>query len=203
MFTKSLLQRLYLVEKHSVAEIAKRTGCSQGQVNYWLKKFEIPKRSISDAVYQKWNPLGDPFVVRQPKTLQKAVLYGLGLGLYWGEGTKSNRTTLRLGNTDPRLIRTFIRFLDELYGVKKHKLKFGLQIFSDMPPKEALGFWRKFLKVSPRQFHKVIVTPARSLGTYRYKTKHGVLTIYFNNRKLRDIICQAIEDIDGVLSKPL
>jgi hypothetical protein len=72
-----------------------------------------------------------------------------------------------------------------------------------MKPNEALAFWQQCLKVSPRQFHKVIVTPARSLGTYRYKTKHGVLTVYFNNRKLRDIICQAVEDIDSMFNKPM
>ena len=128
------------------------------------------------------------------------MLYGIGIGLYWGEGTKSNKTTLRLGNTDPHLIKIFLRFLFQMYNIDPRRLRFGLQVFSDMPKGEALRFWQKSLQVSPTQFHKVIVTPARSLGTYKKKTKHGVLTIYFNNRKLRDIICQAIETIDSDIS---
>ena len=97
----------------------------------------------------------------------------------------------------------FIRFLVDLYGIDRKKLKFGLQIFSDMKSSEALQFWSRFLKISPSQFYKVIITPARSLGTYRNKTRHGVLTVYFNNRKLRDIICQAVEDLDSMFNKPM
>lgn len=205
MLSKPLLEKLYIHERQSVSRIAKKLACSESKVNYWLARFKIPKRSIADALYQRWNPLGDPFSVRTPRTMQEAFLYGVGLGLYWGEGTKSNTASIRLGNTDPRLICTFIRFLVQLYDVDVRKLKFGLQIFSDMPPGEALKFWQRYLKVSPSQFHKIIVTPARSLGTYRKKTQHGVLTVYFNNRKLRDIICRAVDGIDDTVSthKPM
>ena len=124
------------------------------------------------------------------------MLFGLGVGLYWGEGTKSNKHCVRLGNTDPRLIKAFIRFLIRIGGIKKDKLRFGLQVFSDMSPKQALEFWQREIDMPRGQFFpKVVVTPARSLGTYRNKTKHGVLTIYYGNKKLRDILCQMIEDV--------
>lgn len=122
-------------------------------------------------------------------------MFGLGIGLYWGEGNKSNKLSVRIGNTDPRLIKAFIRFLEQICGIHPHKLKFGLQIFSDMAPDAALQFWQKELNVLPTQFQKVVVTPARGIGTYRNKTKHGVLTVYYNNRKLRDIICNMVENI--------
>lgn len=197
MIPKRVLIDLYVRRKLSAHAIASKLGCSEGRVNYWLSKHTIQKRSISDALYQNWNPSGDPFTIQPIKTLKQAMLYGLGIGLFWGEGTKSNKVTLRLGNTDPRLIKVFIKFLVELYEIDTRKLRFGLQIFSDMPQKQALRFWQKFLQVPSSQFQKVVVTPARSLGTYRNKTKHGVLTVYFNNKKLRDIICNTIEDIDG------
>lgn len=197
---KQKLINLYLQQKKSAAEIAKLCECSINKVNYWLNKYKIPKRSIADAVYIKWNPHGDPFAIRKISTIQLAFLYGAGLGLYWGEGNKSNKVSVRLGNTDPRLIKFFIKFLDEIYQIDKTKLRFGIQIFSDMPPKDVLMFWQKHLGVSSSQFYKkLVVTPARSLGTYHHKTKHGVLTIYFNNRNLRDTICGAIDNINDVL----
>ncbi len=199
---KEKLIELYVLKKKSAAEIAKSFSCSVNKVNYWLSKYKIPKRSISDAVYAKWNPSGDPFSVKKINTTKLAFLYGVGLGLYWGEGTKSNQVSVRLGNTDPRLINFFIKFLNEIYQIDKNKLRFGLQIFSDMSAKQALGFWQKHLGVMSSQFYKkLVVTPARSLGTYRQKTKYGVLTIYFNNRNLRDTICGAIDTIDDVLSE--
>jgi len=195
LFSKKKLVDYYIVKKLSVAAIARKLGCSENKINYWFKKYAIPKRSISDAVYLKANPSGDPFTIKKPRTINEAILYGLGIGLYWGEGTKSNKHSVRLGNTDPMLVGKFIEFLEDIYSIKRSRLKFGLQIFSDMPPEEALKFWVSRLRVSRKQFQKIIVTPARSIGTYRHKTKHGVLTVYFNNKKLRDILCGVIDKI--------
>ncbi len=138
---------------------------------------------------------GDPFLIKKPKTSDEFFLWGLGLGLYWGEGNKRNQMAIRLGNTDPDLVRIFLKFLEDLYGVHEMKFKFGLQIFNDMDPQKALRFWVKKLGVSPKQFGKVIVTPARGVGNYREKTKHGVLSVCVSNRKLRDLIVGEIERI--------
>ena len=193
--TKEELEKLYLQEKNSVRVIAERFSCSEQRINYWLAKYGIPKRSISESIYLKNNPNGDPFSFKKPTTLDEAFLFGLGMGLYWGEGNKKNLNTVRLGNTDPRLVKKFIEFLENTYRVKKEKFRFGLQIFSDMSPRSALTFWVKSLRVSEKQFGKVIVTPARSLGTYRHKTRHGVLTVYVSNKKLRDLLCAEVEKL--------
>jgi hypothetical protein len=47
--------------------------------------------------------------------------------------------------------------------------------------------------VSPKQFYKTICTPSGKVGSYREKSKHGVLTVYFNNKKLRDHLVAEIE----------
>ncbi|MDB5265210.1 MAG: hypothetical protein JWN64_781 [Parcubacteria group bacterium] len=193
--TKEELTKLYLAEKLSVRAIANLYSCSEQRINYWLHKFEIEKRSISESLYLKHNPSGDPFFFKEPKTLEEAFLFGLGIGLYWGEGNKKNTHSIRLGNTDPKLIVKFIEFLTETYGVKKEKFRFGLQIFSDINSEKALSFWIKKLGVSRKQFGKVIVTPARGVGNYRQKTLYGVLTIYVSNKKLRDLIVAEVEKL--------
>ena len=199
MIKRDLLQKLYVENMLSMQQIADTQKCSVNTVNYWMSKYKIKKRTISEGVYAKWNPNGDPFVVYRPRNLEEAMLHGIGLGLYWGEGTKANKHSIRLGNTDPRLMLTFIRFLEQAYKIKKEKLKFGLQVFSDMPAQDALYFWQKILCVQKKQFMKVIVTPSRGVGTYHRKIKHGVLTVYFNNYKLRNILCREIEKIHEVV----
>ena len=195
MLKKYDLKYLYSEKKLSVAEISIPLKCSQGKIDYWLAKYEIQKRSIGDALYEKLNPNGDPFKAREPRTKDEGILFGIGIGLYWGEGTKSNKGSIRLGNTDPRLIRKFIEFLIFFYGIDKKRLRFGLQIFGDMNTKSPIRFWMRALNVPRSQFHKkIIVTPHHGIGDYRKKTEHGVVTIYFNNRKLRDIICHAIDE---------
>lgn len=191
VLTKKLLEDLYLKNGKSAFEIASIFQCSGHKINYWIHKYNIPKRSISDAVYLKNNPNGDPFKIKEVKTLGDAKLWGLGMGLYWGEGNKKSKDSVRLGNTDPALIRKFLEFLIKILGVNKDKIRFGLQVFSDMPKSRVLKFWLEQLKifrVKRKQFYKIIVTPARSIGTYREKSKYGVLSIYFANVKLKKIL---------------
>ncbi|HEV7449133.1 MAG TPA: hypothetical protein VGP13_01185 [Candidatus Paceibacterota bacterium] len=195
---KNDLGRLYLEERLSVRAIATLYKCSQQKVNYWIVKYKIRKRSISEAIYLQRNPRGDPFHFRPPQDSKDAFLFGLGLGLYWGEGTKRNLGSVRLGNTDPWLVKKFIDFLRRFYGIKEHKFRFGLQIFSDMKPQEAVRFWARTLGVSQKRFMKVIVTPARGVGNYREKTRHGVLTVYVSNTKLRNMLVGEIEKLSKV-----
>ena len=194
MLNENELKELYLKQKLSVMEISKIQKCSQNKVNYWMDKYAIKRRSISDAIYQLNNPNGDPFSIQPINTIEKAKLFGTGLGLYWGEGNKLNKHSVRLGNTDPGIIKTFIKFLVEIYGIDVSKLRYSLQIFSDVNPQDALDYWIRELNVDSAMFTKVIITPARSAGTYRNKNMNGVLTVNFHNYKLRDIIVSMCRD---------
>lgn len=195
---EKVLRDLYLTKLSSVSTIAKKFSVSEHKINYWFTKYKISKRSISEAIYLKKNPKGDPFKFKYPKTEADLILFGLGIGLYWGEGNKRNKHSIRLGNVDPNLVLSFIRFLERIYGVDKARLKFGLQIFSDISPLVAKKFWIKKLNILPSQFQKVIVTPTRGVGTYRYKSEYGVLTVYFNNSKLKKVMDGLIESFGGV-----
>jgi hypothetical protein len=192
---KRLLKRWYLNDKKSVHDIATILHCSDGKVNYWLQKYSIPKRSISDAIYTKHNPDGDPFSQKKSQIDPDSFLFGLGIGLYWGEGTKKNLRTVRIGNTDPYLIRAFLIFLRKMYKIDASKLRFALQIFTDMDQRKEEKFWQDFLNVEAKNFYKTINTRSGSLGTYRAKSKHGVLTLYFGNKKLRDMLMTEIEKL--------
>ncbi len=192
MIQKSILQELYGEDGKSMAEIASRLGCSANTVDYWMRIHKIPKRSISDAIYMKHNPDGDPFIMPKIQTMQQAELYGLGIGLYWGEGTKANKYAVRLGNTDPELLKMFKRFLVELFGINPQDLRYSLQIFTDIDQKEALRYWYEQLEAIPSQFYKVHVTISGSIGTYRKKSQYGVVTIYYHNKKLRDILVKML-----------
>jgi hypothetical protein len=193
--SRAALFKLYVTDKKSVAQMSKIMNCSQSKVNYWLSKYKIEKRNISDAVYQFKNPLGNPFSLKYPGSIDKAILYGLGLGLYWGEGLKRGTGGMRLTNSNPRLIKKFIHFLEEIFSINKKSLKFILQIFSDISQDEALEYWIKEIGVSKNQFYKVIVSKVRGEGTYKYRSEHGVVIVYFNNTRLKKCICGLIDNI--------
>ena len=188
---RDILFDMYVNKKLSMKEISMCVGRSVNGVVYWMEKYSIPRRSISEAVYLHKNPNGDPFIARLPKNVKEGILYGMGLGLFRGEGNKANKVSLRIGNSDPKLILKFIEFLEKFYCINRHSLRFSLQIFEDLDSKATLSRWTKELGVSESQFSKTTISKKRGSGTYRKKSHMGVLTLYFHNRKLRDLICKS------------
>ena len=185
---KVLLEKLYLKNGMSMAEIAELSDCSISKIVYWMDRYQIPRRSRSEATYRKKHPNGDPFELRPIITIEDAWLQGLGVGLYWGEGNRANKWSIRLGNTDSVLINHFIAFLIQRFGIKKEDLRFGLQIFTDINSDEALMYWTQKLDVPVSQFMRPTVTISGSIGTYRRKSLYGVVTVMYHNMKLRDVL---------------
>jgi len=185
---------MYLEKGLSMQEIAVKIHRSLHFVQYWMKKHHIVTRTRSEAIYLKNNPNGDPFLIKSSFNKSDLVLMGLGLGIWWGEGYKRHQGAVRVGNSDPRLLKAFIKFLKIICGVKDEKLLFGLQIFSDIEPRVAKRYWVKELKVSSKRFlPKVVITPKRGQGTYKHRSKYGVLTIYCINTKLRKVMDMLME----------
>ncbi len=137
--------------------------------------------------------MGDPFCFKKPKTLEQGILFGLGLGLYWGEGLKRGKGGMRLTNTDARMVKIFIKFLEEFFNIDRDKLRFSIQIFEDLVPEEVLDYWSRELSVKKYQFYKTIISKVRGKGTYKYRSEHGVIIVCFNNIKLKKVILEMIE----------
>lgn len=193
MISKKALEKLYNEQNKSMKEISVLLQCSPNKIQYWMQIHGLKRKTISEAIYVKSNPNGDPFLFRKPKDLEEMKLFGMGLGLYWGEGTKASKSSVRLGNSDPDLINKFILFLLTFFNIQKEDLRFGLQIFSDMDPVEAMNFWVKKIGINREQFYKPIVTLSNSVGNYRVKTKYGVMTIYYNNTKMKSLLMELLE----------
>ena len=161
-----------------------------------MQQWEIPRRTWSEATYRKRNPGGDPFRIKEQLNRRERELKGFGLGLNLGEGTRSSTDAVRLGNTNPKIIKIFLNFLVGICGIDLRKLRFGLQIFNGGNPPESLHFWLKEFMgfyITRDQFQKVVVTAPRGRGLYRNKIRHGVLTGYYCNTKLRSSLEKMIE----------
>lgn len=184
---------LYVSGK-SAAEIGKGLGISWRKVIYLMDKHGIKRRSRSEAIYCKHNPNGDPFKIRKQLTLEQERLKAIALGLYWGESSKYNPISIRLTNSDPSLLRTFIKFLREVCGVNAEKIRLWLIIHPDISSEKAEEYWSYQLNVPLSQFSKTIVIDHHGNGTYKKKSIYGTATVCVHNMKLRQIIQRWLED---------
>jgi hypothetical protein len=125
--------------------------------------------------------------------MEERELKGLGLGIFWGEGSKTDRNSVKVGNTDSELIKKFCDFLKIICGVSSEKLRYSLMIFNDSDPEEAVKFWTSELKINAGQLGKVTIIPPQGKGTYKKKSKHGVLIVGCFNSKLRKWIDEQLD----------
>jgi len=183
MLPKEKLEKLYKGGL-SMMEMSSKVGYSPSGVKYWMDKYNIPRRSRNEANYIKYNPNGDPFKIKELKTLKDFELFNLGIGLFLGEGTKKTKHHVILTNTNPKILKLFLKFLKEICGVENRKIKAALNIFNDVDLERALNFWQKETGIPRSKFVTSIIRKSRG-GTYKNKSQYGTLTIYVSNTKLK------------------
>lgn len=193
--SKDILIQLYQ-NKLSMMEISKKLNCSLNKISYWMHKYKIPRRKISNALYIKNNPLGNPYKIKKIKLDNYSFLLGLGLGIYWGEGNKADKYSIRVGTSDPNMILTFRHFLITICSVKNEKFHYSLMCFKDTNPNTAAEFWAKKLKIKKIQLGKITQIASMGKGTYKKISKNGVCTIYVYNIKLKKWLMAELEKIN-------
>lgn len=85
--------------------------------------------------------------------------------LYWGEGSKAD---FGLSNTDPNLIKIFIKGLEEIFGVSRDRLSISVRIYEDVDRQKALNFWSKITGISANHFISVNVLEGKKKGKLPY-----------------------------------
>jgi len=187
MITKEELEKLYNKKGLSMMDIATKIGISNSGVKYFAEKYNIPRRSRSEANYLKYNPNGDPFKIKKLTTKKDIELFNLGVGLFLGEGSKKNKFNVALANSNPQILRLFLKFLREICGVEERKIRSALNIFNDINTRVAVRFWSKMTKISTDRINTITVRKSKG-GTYKNKSRWGTLTIYIPNVKLKTIM---------------
>ncbi len=184
---KNILEELYNVQKLSMAEMAARLGCSPNKIVYWMVKHGIQRRNISEAIYQWRNADGNPFKIHLPESEVERELFFIAIGLYVGEGKKRTVHEVSLANTNPQIVRIFLRFLREICGVDEDRLWAWINIFDDAHLVEAQTYWEQVTGLSRASFYKPIVRPRRG-GSYLNLSQYGTVTVGVSNTKLCEIV---------------
>ncbi len=189
MITKEQLEDLYIGQSLSIQKLTTILGLPRQIITDKLVEYEIPIRTKSETSYLQHNKVSH---IIEPRTRDELMLYGLGLGLYWGEGNKVDTNSVRLGNTDPYVIVNFVKFLKIICGVPDSDIKYGLQVFNDADPDDSIQFWQDILHCGRESFHKTIsIIPPQGKGIYNRKSKHGVVQVYVCNKKLKTwLMCE-------------
>ncbi len=127
-----------------------------------------------------------PARIKENLSIEDEKLRLLGVMLYWAEGCKG-RGTVKFVNSDPDMIRLFLRFLREICGIWENRLKLLIHMYPDQDEDMLVEFWSNTTKVPRENFYKSFTHVGKG-GTYKRKSSYGTLTVNYSDKKLLDRI---------------
>ena len=205
-------------QEMSYSQIKQAIGVSKSTLSGWLKDYPLSKERI-DELRGKSERRIERYRETMRKKREKRLLdiyekerdyilplsekevFIFGLGLYWGEGSKTRNASLSLSNTDPSIVKFFIFWLNKTFGIPKQKLRINLQLYKDMDIKKELLFWENTLGLARSQFNKLYIKES-SVKAINHKGGfgHGTCNVAIGNIKLSEKILMAIKAISDEYS---
>lgn len=102
--------------------------------------------------------------------------------LYLGEGFK-RKSTVGLGNSNPKIMAVFVKLLKEIYSVKEDNIFCSLHLRYDQDVDKETEYWSKIIGIDKSRFRKAQFD-RRTIGIKTWDTYHGVCSVYFHNAKV-------------------
>ncbi|MDO8521617.1 MAG: hypothetical protein Q7S52_05880 [bacterium] len=187
-------------ERLSYAEIKKRLKVSKSTLSYWLhdhplreeeilflrrrawKKGEASRERFRNTMREKKKANAEKVYGEQKRrlaTLPEDAFFVAGLMLHLGEGDKRNGTRINLANTDPEIIKFFIKWLDNFLGIAREKIRIQLHLYENMDIAGEVKFWKKELCLEDSQLYKTQIRRLqKSSFTYAGSYRHGTCSIF-------------------------
>jgi len=201
----------------SYSQIKEKLGVSKSTLSGWLIKYPLTEKRIRqlrdfnpqriercrntkakkkqerlDLVYKK--------VKEEIGALSRRELFLSGLFLYWGEGYKTAAATTGIANTDPSMIRFFIKWL-KIIKVPPEKIKIRIHIYQDMNKRAVIQYWKKELELPKHCFGQLYVKKSRLTGlSYKNGFGRGTCNVLIYNRDLNEYIMAALRYFQQELS---
>lgn len=175
------VKNLYWKEKLSIKEIADKLGISFWSAYIFMKKNNIQRRKSSEVNYVT-NKNKPQFKIKQNLNTSEEKLKIAGIMLYWAEGTLKGNT-LDFTNSNPQMIKIFLKFLREICGVNEERLRVYLYAYSHHKLEELKTYWNKITEIPLYQFTKPYVRYDNPNLSQR-KLPYGLIHIRYNDKRL-------------------
>ena len=144
-----------------------------------LKLMHIARRNQLDRLYDKARQEAR----EEYQKHRTNPLFVGGLMIYWGEGDKLSKYRCGIANTEPLIIKIFIRFLLEICKIKNEKITVWLLLYPDLKDEICRNFWKGKIGLSESNFAKSITIQGRS--SIR-RLSYGVCNIAVHNRYFKE-----------------
>ncbi|MFA5030100.1 MAG: hypothetical protein WC495_00740 [Patescibacteria group bacterium] len=179
---------MYKKNKWSVQQISDYLHVTPYGVRNTLKQNGSILRNRSEAIralnitkYHKGT-----FKIVSRRSLKNEKLKIAGTMMYWGEGTKNGNSVV-LSNSDPEMIKLFLKFLRTVCGISENRLRIVLHYYANQEELSLKRYWCRLTRIPLVQFSKSF--KHRSLpGSYRQKSVYGTISLRYSDKKLLEVL---------------
>ncbi len=185
----------------SIGDIANKISVSKSTVSYWCRDITLSPKQIEHIEKQhKKACVGALLTVAERRRIERIIqtkksrergmadvgkiskrdLFMIGLALYWGEGYKKGNEEFGFTNSDPKMIEVAIKWLEDIYNVKKDYLILRVSINQTHEKRGScvVEYWSKITRVPITQFTKTSFIKTKSKKIYPNHDEHfGTLRI--------------------------
>jgi transcriptional regulator with XRE-family HTH domain len=210
-------RRIRREEGASIKDIARRVGVSVSSVSLWVRDIELTPEQHRKLL------LGNPAYNRQlagwranrriasrrrrasqdegrERARRADPFFLAGCMLFWAEGDKC-RNAVRVTNSDPDLLRLFVRFLRECYGAPIERIAVNCNLFADHVERqrEIEDFWLRTLELPRSCLRKSIVNVYSKYSQKKRKNKlpYGTCKVVYSDTRTVQSIYGAIQEYAG------
>ena len=181
---------------NSYGMIKSELGISKSTLSNWLGKIPfIPNKELisrmgnaklKSALYKhrlKFENITQmkAEAEREVGKLSVRDIFMLGIGIYLGEGSKSQEE-IRVVNSDPVILKATIRWLKEFGKIKPNHLRVAIHGYPDHNISELVNFWSKTLNIPIKQFIETTIDVRQNKSTNKKrKLPHGTAHLYIRS----------------------
>ena len=206
---------LRVKDRLSYLAICKKLGVAKSTLSYWLREYPLSKEEINKLQKINWQQNEvriERFRVRMREkraekekivyqkytkqflNLKRESFFIAGLMLYLAEGGKTHTSNITIANTDVRLIKFFMKWVQEFLGFRKSELRAMLHLYENMDIAKEQKFWKNELGLSSSQFYKSQIRKLRkSSFSYKSSFRHGTCQIYAQGVEKKRELMMAIQ----------
>jgi len=145
-----------------------------------------------------WQKRGVKIPPIKLKRIVNKNLFLVGIALYAGEGSKTPSTTrkVEIVNTNPIIIKIFIRFLENI-GISRNKLKARIHAHSIKEAERGIKFWSDELNIKNKQFLQPLLKKSNSQKIN--VDKMPAIDIQYNNSMMRFLITNWVNNLNKLM----
>ena len=185
--------RALRVEKRlTLDELVERLALPRATVYYWIRDLPLgrPRSSAGQqkgtaAMQSKYRRLREEAYAQGRLEFDQLVAsptFRDFVVLYIAEGYKRSRNTVRLGNSDERVVALAAGWIARL---SSKRLRYELQYHADQDLDELRAFWGGVVGVDGAIIRMQRKSNSGQLSGRRWRSQHGVLTVRVNDTLLR------------------